>query len=426
MSFDLGLLRQVVARHGRVARVLVADVAGSTPREAGAAMLIWEEARGDRGGRVAGDSRRTGKTEAQDGHAARPAAAAIGQDGTIGGGTLEYRAAALARELLRAAPAGRRTADLQRWPLGPAIGQCCGGAVTLVTEVFDADSLPDLQDGAAYVRALRPAAGTDGAALAARAGAPADVPRGADRRPNADSPLATMRRGARSAARNDDTLGRRREMPLAAVPDTRGGAQCGPHDAAPPLPVSRAAQRVAEGTRPGPVLGHGWLVERVSHPHTPLWIWGAGHVGRALAATLGPLPGLAVHWVDFDPARFPPSLPPGVTPVIAAQPEDLAASAPLHATHLIVTHSHRLDLELCHRLLTRGFAFCGLIGSATKWARFRSRLAALGHGEAQIARITCPIGRPELGKHPQAIAIGVAAELLAAQHPAQTIWETAT
>jgi xanthine dehydrogenase accessory factor len=55
---------------------------------------------------------------------------------------------------------------------------------------------------------------------------------------------------------------------------------------------------------------------------------------------------------------------------------------------------------------------CGLIGSATKWARFRSRLAALGHAPAAIARIRCPIGDPALGKHPQAIAVSVAADLL--------------
>ena len=78
----------------------------------------------------------------------------------------------------------------------------------------------------------------------------------------------------------------------------------------------------------------------------------------------------------------------------------------------MLTFSHSLDLELCHRLLGHGFRTLGLIGSATKWARFRSRLAALGHAEARIARIRCPIGDPGLGKHPQAIAIGVAADLL--------------
>jgi xanthine dehydrogenase accessory factor len=92
----------------------------------------------------------------------------------------------------------------------------------------------------------------------------------------------------------------------------------------------------------------------------------------------------------------------------------LADHAPTDAEHLILTYSHALDLDLCHRLLRRGFLSCGLIGSATKWARFRSRLTALGHDAAAVGRIRCPIGDPALGKHPQAIAVGVAAELLKA------------
>jgi Xanthine and CO dehydrogenases maturation factor, XdhC/CoxF family len=70
-----------------------------------------------------------------------------------------------------------------------------------------------------------------------------------------------------------------------------------------------------------------------------------------------------------------------------------------------------MDLALCHAALGRGFAFAGLIGSHSKWARFRNRLRVLGHGDAAIARICCPIGQKSLGKHPQAIAVGVAAQL---------------
>lgn len=86
--------------------------------------------------------------------------------------------------------------------------------------------------------------------------------------------------------------------------------------------------------------------------------------------------------------------------------------APAHAEHLILTYSHEIDLALCHAALAHGFGFCGLIGSDTKWARFRKRLAGLGHCDAQIARICCPIGQKGLGKHPQAIAIGVASRLI--------------
>jgi xanthine dehydrogenase accessory factor len=73
--------------------------------------------------------------------------------------------------------------------------------------------------------------------------------------------------------------------------------------------------------------------------------------------------------------------------------------------------------------LTHGFSACGLIGSATKWARFRSRLAALGHLATSIDRIDCPIGNPSLGKHPQAIAIGVASAFLS-RRPDALLMET--
>eukprot|EP00903_Cladosiphon_okamuranus_P021905 g20137.t1 len=157
----------------------------------------------------------------------------------------------------------------------------------------------------------------------------------------------------------------------------------------------------------------GWVVEPVARPTQPLWIWGAGHVGRALVQVLSPLPEFEITWVDALQSKFPARIPECVTALPAQEPDRLVPHAPSDAHHLILTYSHQLDLALCHRLLGHGFEFAGLIGSKTKWARFRARLTALGHSPEQIARLTCPIGRPELGKHPQAIAVGVAAELMA-------------
>lgn len=178
----------------------------------------------------------------------------------------------------------------------------------------------------------------------------------------------------------------------------------------------------AERTMPlGPELGQccggavtlRWDRSEISEVlKTPLWIWGAGHVGRALASTLAPLPDVAVTWIDTHADRFPGTIPDGAERVTAVAPQHLVQHAPQGAWHLVVTHSHQLDLDICHGLLSRGFAFCGLIGSDTKWARFRSRLRQLGHQDAVISRITCPIGDPRLGKDPQAIAVGVAAGLL--------------
>lgn len=159
-------------------------------------------------------------------------------------------------------------------------------------------------------------------------------------------------------------------------------------------------------------LVDGWFVEPVLVPDRQVWVWGAGHVGRALVAVLAPLPGMAVTWVDVAPERFPRPGARRRDAGLGGAAEDLVAHAPQAAEHLVLTYSHALDLELCHRLLVRGFRSCGLIGSATKWARFRSRLAALGHDPASAGRIRCPIGDPGLGKHPQAIAVGVAAQIL--------------
>lgn len=302
MSFALDRIMELAAG-GPVARVVVAETRGSVPREVGAAMLVTAGA----------------------------------LDGTIGGGALEFEAIARARAAL-AGGADR----LDRMPLGPALGQCCGGSVTVLTEIWDALRLGEIS-GHVVARPL----------------------------PGRSGPL--------------------------------------------PFSVSRVlADARAHGTRPDPCVLDGWMVEPVSRASRQVWVWGAGHVGRAIVSVLAPLPELEIRWADSDETRFPDSVPEGIETLIAANPADLVTLSPAHAEHLVLTYSHAIDLELCHRILSRPFRSLGLIGSATKWARFRSRLAALGHSEAQIARINCPIGDPALGKHPQAIALGVAADIVRA------------
>jgi xanthine dehydrogenase accessory factor len=257
-----------------------------------------------------------------------------GQSGTIGGGTLEFEAA-------RAA-GGITGPTLSRHALGPDMGQCCGGAVSLFSEPFDA------------------------AALAAL-----------------DERVIARPTGAEQA------------MPLA---------------------VKRVLDRArAQGAVPPAQHLQGWMIEPVHRAARPVWIWGAGHVGRALVRVLHPIPDVSITWIDTTADRFPADVPNGATVLSAYRPGDLVAHAPESAEHLILTYSHDIDLNLCHRLLSHGFGFAGLIGSRTKWARFRSRLAKLGHAPDRIGTITCPIGDPALGKHPQSIAIGVAASLLRPQ-----------
>ena len=95
-------------------------------------------------------------------------------------------------------------------------------------------------------------------------------------------------------------------------------------------------------------------------------------------------------------------------------PELAVEEAAPGAFFLVMTHSHPLDEAICEAVLKRGdFAFLGLIGSATKAARFRKSLAKSGISEADLKRLTCPIGLPGLsGKDPARIAASVAADLL--------------
>jgi xanthine dehydrogenase accessory factor len=200
-----------------------------------------------------------------------------------------------------------------------------------------------------------------------------------------------------------------------AVPEARDSVIVRRIDGAEDMPLSvrRELGRLRGGDADRRVrLMDGWLIDPVEQRPVSVWVWGAGHVGRAIVSTLAPLPDVQVTWVDTAEDRFPTYRPEGVTVVPAKEPERLVPHAPEGAHHLVLTYSHALDLGLCDALLRHGFASAGLIGSKSKWARFRSRLAAAGHANARIDSIVCPIGDPVLGKHPQQIAVGVAARLL--------------
>ncbi len=144
----------------------------------------------------------------------------------------------------------------------------------------------------------------------------------------------------------------------------------------------------------------------------PVFLYGAGHVGREIMRVLAGLP-FAMSWVDVAEARFPPG---AKNPLIHANPAAAVALAPDEAFHFVLTHSHAHDLEICHQVLSRPFGHLGLIGSATKKTIFLKRLRELGHRDERLKRLQCPIGDPALGKTPAGIAIGVAHWLMRAQN----------
>ena len=254
------------AAEARAAIVVeVTEALGSAPREAGTRMLV----------------------------------AASEAIGTVGGGHLELKAVARAREMLRTRELAPHT---EHFPLGPALGQCCGGAVTLAYCALDAAAL-------------------------------------------------------------------------------------------------------ARWPEPAPLF--------------QLQLYGAGHVGRAIATLLATLD-VSVDWIDEREAEFPATTtlgtpwPAHIRRVCVDAVEGEVRLARPGSFYLVLTHDHDLDLRITEAILKRGdFGYLGLIGSKTKRQRFIRRFEQRGVDPGAIARMTCPIGiQPGVGKEPEVIAVGVVAQLL--------------
>jgi len=155
-------------------------------------------------------------------------------------------------------------------------------------------------------------------------------------------------------------------------------------------------------------------------------VFGIGHVGLELARILSRHE-VDLHLVDSRPAMLDAGRlgEPGRSGVFADAvarvhithapvPESALAALPDGAHVLVMTHDHVEDLAVVDMALrTPGLGSIGLIGSASKWARFRKKLTELGHADADLERVTTPIGIPEVaGKQPAAIAVSVAARML--------------
>jgi xanthine dehydrogenase accessory factor len=150
--------------------------------------------------------------------------------------------------------------------------------------------------------------------------------------------------------------------------------------------------------------------------HTPpprAWIFGAGHIGQALAWHLDRV-GFEVividersEWTESD--RFAQ----GVEVRCEEPEEELNLHPPAAEDYVVVTtHDHGLDERLIATLLTLELTFLGLIGSAGKWGRFQKRLRARGVEPSTSSRVRCPVGL-NIGAHtPEEIAISIVAELI--------------
>ena len=150
-------------------------------------------------------------------------------------------------------------------------------------------------------------------------------------------------------------------------------------------------------------------------------IFGMGHVGLELARILA-RHDVELHLVDSRSAYASESALAGVTRDALARvhvhhapvPELVLGQVPPGTHVLVMTHDHAEDIALCDvALRCSHLGSVGLIGSSAKWSRFRVRLTEEGHGPDALARITTPIGLPEVaGKDPATIAVSVAAALV--------------
>ncbi len=155
------------------------------------------------------------------------------------------------------------------------------------------------------------------------------------------------------------------------------------------------------------------VVETFGHIYRQIYLFGAGHVGRALILALAPLP-FDVVWIDPRDDAFPGAVPGNVKMVRSSDPAAELSHATDGSFVLAITHSHALDLDLVQTALKSGrFGYVGVIGSATKRARFVSRMRKAGLAAELIDKLVCPIGAGSItSKQPAVIAVGVAAELL--------------
>lgn len=147
-----------------------------------------------------------------------------------------------------------------------------------------------------------------------------------------------------------------------------------------------------------------------ANPH--VYVFGSGHVGRALAAALQPLP-VHLHVIDTRSDELA-LLPAGIDARVVAMPEAVVRAAPQGSSFVVLTHDHALDFMIAAEALARTDApYVGMVGSRTKRARFTSWYLGEGGDRDALRRLVLPIGAfGVVDKRPEVIAALAAAEIL--------------
>ena len=163
--------------------------------------------------------------------------------------------------------------------------------------------------------------------------------------------------------------------------------------------------------------------ELVAGPERAL-VFGAGHVGRALAPMLAAL-GFAVVVCDDDDTGALASPVAGASQHIdsfaVADVERVLGPLGPGDYAFIVTRDHAVDERLLCELLARPLTYLGMIGSRGKVGRFQKRLAARGIGPERWRDVHAPIGLDLGAETPAEIAVAIAAELVGLRRGRATV-----
>jgi xanthine dehydrogenase accessory factor len=286
--------------------------------------------------------------------------------GSIGGGNLEFEAIKRARALLADRAYGSQHSEM--FGLGPELNQCCGGAVSLLFEVYAPSMPPWLQvlltgyerrEPPVLISAVHPPAPEK---LAFRPG---------------ESSVTSLPVEVRAAV--EEMLDQKERTGITTI-------------------------ETGEGS---------WWIETLEEGLRPLLLFGAGHVGQATARLLATLP-FRLRWIDSRPDVFPPEPAANVRTIHSDDPGSEVDTAEPGSIFIVMTHSHQLDEDICFKVLKRAdFAWLGLIGSETKRRRFIHRLEQRGIRKSELERLVCPVGLKRIsGKLPATIALSVAAQLM--------------
>ncbi|MGD9560575.1 MAG: XdhC family protein [Oscillospiraceae bacterium] len=293
--------------------------------------------------------------------------------GTIGGGAVEHRAEALAKEALAEKHSYTKAFILRRNEVED-LGMICGGDVKVYFQyVLGGEA------GAAFAAAVAESFGRDEDAWLIT-----------DLAEAGDWTMGLYTEGGGLRTFGQDSVPER----LSTMPDTDFLSLLGRG------PVRREMD--GRTVYSEPIVRAGRVV-----------IFGGGHVSQELVPVLSHLGFRCVVFED-RPEFVTKALFPTAWDLILGDFGDIAASITLSSSDYIVvmTRGHAADLEVQKQVLRSRYAYVGVIGSKSKIAAVSEKLRQAGISQRNIDEVHMPIGLAIKAKSPAELAISIAGEMI--------------